>query len=120
HAPLHMPPLERNSRTMRRAAACLGAAERIAQLFDAAGRRAADLAPGELALDKNRRGGVMKLRIDATNQVPLDRFAHDESGATAIEYSVLAAGIGVAVAGAIRVLGGNVSALYDSIAGIFG
>jgi Flp pilus assembly pilin Flp len=49
------------------------------------------------------------------------RFLREERGATAIEYSVVAAGVAVAVAGAIRVLGANVlNNLYSQLAGLFG
>ena len=42
-------------------------------------------------------------------------------GATAIEYSVMAAGIALAVAGAIRVLGATVlNNLFSQLGGLFG
>ena len=48
------------------------------------------------------------------------RFAQDRSGATAIEYALIAAGVGVAIASTVWSLGSNVkSNLYDKIAGIF-
>jgi pilus assembly protein Flp/PilA len=49
------------------------------------------------------------------------RFAHDVSGATAIEYALVASGIGGAVAATLWNLGSEVKAqLYDKIAAIFG
>ena len=49
------------------------------------------------------------------------RFAADESGATAIEYAMIAAGIGATVAGAVFSLGGSVSAtLFDRVANEMG
>jgi pilus assembly protein Flp/PilA len=45
----------------------------------------------------------------------LRRFARDEGGATAIEYALVASGIGVAVAGAIGSLGTNVKGLYTKV-----
>ena len=45
----------------------------------------------------------------------LRRFARDESGATAIEYALVASGIGVAAAGAIASLGTNVKGLYTKV-----
>jgi pilus assembly protein Flp/PilA len=45
----------------------------------------------------------------------LRRFADDESGATAIEYALVASGIGVAAAGAIASLGTNVKGLYTKV-----
>ena len=63
----------------------------------------------------------MKRMTDASHRVSLLRqFLHGERGATAIEYSVVAAGVAMAVAGAIRLLGSNVSALYDQLSGLFG
>jgi Flp pilus assembly pilin Flp len=48
------------------------------------------------------------------------RFLHDTSGTTAIEYGLLAAGIGGAVASTIWTLGAGVKAnLYDKLIAIF-
>jgi pilus assembly protein Flp/PilA len=47
--------------------------------------------------------------------LPLRRFARDVSGATAIEYAVVASCIGVAVAGAIASLGTEVKGLYTKV-----
>lgn len=47
------------------------------------------------------------------------RFAADESAATAIEYALIAAGVGVAVAATVWNLGSEVKQnLYDKIAGL--
>ena len=67
----------------------------------------------------------MKSRMDASDRSPAAtaalRWLRDERGATAIEYSIVAAGISIAVAGAIRLLGTNVlTNLYDQIAAAFG
>jgi pilus assembly protein Flp/PilA len=43
------------------------------------------------------------------------RFARDEGGATAIEYALVASGMGVAAAGAITSLGTNVKGLYAKV-----
>ena len=49
------------------------------------------------------------------------RFFTEKRGATAIEYSVMAAGVALAVAGTIRVLGANVlTNLYSQLASLFG
>ncbi|HXN43111.1 MAG TPA: Flp family type IVb pilin [Xanthobacteraceae bacterium] len=49
------------------------------------------------------------------------QFLREERGTTAIEYSVVAAGVAMAVVGAIRVLGVNVlTNLYSQLAGLFG
>ena len=48
------------------------------------------------------------------------RFAADTSGATAIEYALVAAGIGVAVAGSVWKLGAEVkTTLYDKLVSMF-
>lgn len=45
------------------------------------------------------------------------RFVNDESGATAIEYGLIAALIAVGIIGAATLLGGNLSNLFTGIAG---
>jgi pilus assembly protein Flp/PilA len=45
------------------------------------------------------------------------RFAQDESGATAIEYGLIAALISVAIITAVSLLGGNLGNLFNGIAG---
>jgi pilus assembly protein Flp/PilA len=44
------------------------------------------------------------------------RFLRDESGATAIEYALIASGIAVAIATTIVSLGSSVKGLYSSVA----
>lgn len=46
----------------------------------------------------------------------ISNFLRDESGATAIEYSLIAALIGVAVISAVRMLGTRLSAKFSGIA----
>jgi pilus assembly protein Flp/PilA len=43
------------------------------------------------------------------------RFAQDESGATAIEYGLIAALIAVGIIAAATLLGNNLSGLFNSI-----
>lgn len=43
------------------------------------------------------------------------RFIKDESGATAIEYGLIAAGIAVAIIGAVNALGSDLSSLFTGI-----
>lgn len=43
------------------------------------------------------------------------RFAKDESGATAIEYGLIAAGISVAIITVVNGVGSKVSATFSSI-----
>ena len=45
------------------------------------------------------------------------RFAQDESGATAIEYGLIAALIGVAIVAGAGLVGTNLGALFNNIAG---
>jgi pilus assembly protein Flp/PilA len=43
------------------------------------------------------------------------RFCKDRSGATAIEYSILAAGIALAIVATVQGLGTNVNAMFGSV-----
>ncbi len=43
------------------------------------------------------------------------RFAKDESGATAIEYGLIAAGIGVAIIATVDAVGTQLNTLFGSI-----
>lgn len=43
------------------------------------------------------------------------RFAGDESGATAIEYGLIAAGIAAVVIAAVNLLGTNVDGAFDRV-----
>lgn len=45
------------------------------------------------------------------------RFVKDESGATAIEYGLIAALISVAIIGGATALGSNIDATFNSVAG---
>ncbi len=45
------------------------------------------------------------------------RFAKDESGATAIEYGLIAALVAVVIIGALQVLGTNLSATFARVSG---
>ena len=48
-------------------------------------------------------------------------LVREDRGATAIEYSIVAAGVALAVTGVIHVLGANVlNDLYAQLAGLFG
>ena len=44
------------------------------------------------------------------------RFAKNESGATAIEYGLLAALVGVAIIGVVRTMGTTMQATYTRVA----
>jgi pilus assembly protein Flp/PilA len=45
----------------------------------------------------------------------VQRFARDESGATAIEYGLIAAGISVAIIAVVQGLGSNLKATFSSV-----
>ena len=42
-------------------------------------------------------------------------FARDESGATAIEYGLIAAGISVAIVTVVGTIGGNLDSTFDKV-----
>jgi pilus assembly protein Flp/PilA len=44
------------------------------------------------------------------------RFMRDESGATAIEYSIIAGGLSIVIVGAANVLGITVTGKYNAVA----
>lgn len=47
----------------------------------------------------------------------IKNFANDESGATAIEYGLIAALIAVAIIGAVSALGGKLKTTFESVTG---
>ena len=50
----------------------------------------------------------------------MTNFLKDESGATAIEYGLIAALVGVAIIGSLSSLAGGLSGLFGSITGSLG
>jgi pilus assembly protein Flp/PilA len=50
----------------------------------------------------------------------LTRFAADTTGATAIEYGLIAAGIAVAIITAVGLVGTNLNTTFNSVAGAVG
>ena len=48
-------------------------------------------------------------------QALIARFAKDESGATAVEYGLVAAGISVAIIAVIQCLGKNLKTAFSSL-----
>lgn len=46
----------------------------------------------------------------------VSRFVNDESGATAIEYGLIAAGIALAIITAVQLVGTNLTATFSSVA----
>ena len=55
---------------------------------------------------------MFKLYVSAVEKL---QALKDESGATAIEYGLIAAGIAVAIIFAVGLLGDNLSTLFNSI-----
>ena len=47
------------------------------------------------------------------------RFAKDESGATAIEYGLIAAGISVAIIAVVQTIGTNLNGTFTTVSGAF-
>ena len=47
----------------------------------------------------------------------ISRFVRDESGATAIEYGLIAALISVVIIGVLTTIGGNLQTKFGSVAG---
>jgi pilus assembly protein Flp/PilA len=58
--------------------------------------------------------GVIQLETDMSKLI--SRFVHDESGATAIEYGLIAALIAVAIISALTAIGSNLNAKLTSVA----
>jgi len=48
-------------------------------------------------------------------RVFIERFVRDESGATAIEYGLIAAGISVAIIAAVQATGVNLNATFTAV-----
>jgi len=47
----------------------------------------------------------------------IHRFAKDESGVTAIEYGLIAALIAVVIIGAVTLVGGSLTPVFNAVAG---
>ena len=56
--------------------------------------------------------------ICATAVLNLTRFRSDEHGATAVEYALVAAGVGAAIAATVWQLGTNVKNFYAMLASL--
>ena len=52
----------------------------------------------------------------ARSSTSLRRFAGDSSGATAIEYALIASGISIVIVGTVATLGTNVKGFYSDVA----
>jgi pilus assembly protein Flp/PilA len=60
-----------------------------------------------------------KTKLSSTLALLRARLAADEEGATAIEYALMASGIGAAVAAAVWSLGSTTHNFYASLAAMF-
>jgi len=49
-------------------------------------------------------------------QILFSRFMNDESGATAIEYGLIAAGIAIAILTAVQLVGNNLTNVFTNVA----
>ncbi|MGE0595781.1 MAG: Flp family type IVb pilin [Hyphomonadaceae bacterium] len=49
----------------------------------------------------------------------MKRFLHDSDGATAIEYALIASLIGFVIIGALTSIGGSLTDILNSFAGVF-
>jgi pilus assembly protein Flp/PilA len=47
----------------------------------------------------------------------INKFLEDEEGVTAIEYGLIAAGIGVAIVATVFIVGGQLNALFTEVSG---
>jgi pilus assembly protein Flp/PilA len=54
-------------------------------------------------------------QLEATLRRSLNKFFADESGATAIEYGLIAAGIALAIIAIVNGLGSNLNTMFTSI-----
>jgi pilus assembly protein Flp/PilA len=57
--------------------------------------------------------------ISTTAHREVARFWADENGATAIEYAMVASGIGAFLAATVYQLGGKVKTLFTTLSGMF-
>jgi pilus assembly protein Flp/PilA len=67
--------------------------------------------------DDTRQAQPLSLR--STMMLMRKSLPRDEKGATAIEYAMVAAGIGVAIAATITKLGTATASFYQSLANLF-
>ncbi len=57
------------------------------------------------------------LKLYVATQEKLLALKEDISGATAIEYGLIAAGIAIAILGAVQIVGGDLTNLFTAISG---
>jgi len=69
----------------------------------------------DVTAPKKTKGASLRTTITLMRKA----LPRDERGATAIEYAMIAAGIGVAIAAAVTKLGSTTAGLYQSLANLF-
>jgi pilus assembly protein Flp/PilA len=52
-------------------------------------------------------------------RAPFQRFGSDENGATAIEYALVASGVGAAIAAVVFGVGSSLNGFYASVSALF-
>jgi pilus assembly protein Flp/PilA len=66
-------------------------------------------------LYKSERSACWRLHCRENQMSLIARFVRDETGATAIEYGLIAAGISVAIIGVVTTLGGKLVTTFTSV-----
>jgi pilus assembly protein Flp/PilA len=65
-------------------------------------------------------GGTLPITLGEQSMSVFKRFLRDESGATAIEYGLIAAGISVAIIATVNTLGGQLKNTFSNVSGQLG
>jgi pilus assembly protein Flp/PilA len=88
-----------------------------------AGRRRHNRPQGvDPALPDHRQGALRRRIVDLTQETTMQiarfiqKFARDEEGVTAIEYGLIASLIAVVIIAAVRLIGTNLNATFNTIA----
>lgn len=68
-----------------------------------------------MELQESRCSWVIKTRSEPAMKSLISKFLKNESGATAIEYGLIAAGIAIAIITAVNGVGTALSTKFDSI-----
>ena len=68
-----------------------------------------------MELQEGSRSWVIQTRSEPAMKSLISKFLNNESGATAIEYGLIAAGIAIAIITAVNGLGTALSTKFDSI-----
>lgn len=69
-----------------------------------------------MANERTRTLGIWGVIVEADMSKLVSRFARDESGATAIEYGLIAALISVVIITALKAVGNNLTVDFNSVA----